>query len=160
MGNPELRNNNAINWKNNRFAKIYLCFILISLLSLISCSAKKEIKRVSEEAKIAKEAIALSETIKNAYTKKDFETLEKNSTKDGFRAISSVIKGFDSVELTFNPVFSEIKENTVYLNIAWQGIWKKAGKPYEERGMAVFIMKGSPLKVDNILSSNPFRHPE
>ncbi len=160
MRNIESKNNNTAICKNKIFFRIYLCLVLIALLSLISCSGKKEVKRVSEESKIAREAIALTETVKNAYTKKDIETIEKNSTKDGFRAISSAMKGFDSVELTFNPVFSELKENAVYLNIAWQGIWKKGSKTIEERGMAVFIMKGSPLKVDSILSSNPFRHPE
>ncbi len=132
---------------------------LIALVFVGACG-KKQVKRTSEDSKLATEAFAVAETIKEAYLKRDISGIEKNTTKDGFRSVEGVMKSFDSAELVFNPVLVEMEDNTVNLNISWTGKWKKGGNTTEERGMAVFIMSGRPLKVDNILRSNPFKYPE
>lgn len=138
--------------------KRLLVYAIILFVFVASCG-KGEVKKVSEDSKTATEAFSLAEKIREAYAKKDMATIEKNSTREGFRTIISVLKTFDSVDLTFSPVWVEIEDNVVHLNISWKGIWQKEGKTTEERGMAVFVLKGRPLKVDNILRSNPFRYP-
>lgn len=139
--------------------KKFLILTLIISLTAISCG-KKEVKVVTEDSRIATEAITLIQTVKEAYVKRDLKTIEKNTTKDGFRTISGSMKMFDSAELAFNPVLVEIKDDVVRVNISWRGTWKQAGKSIQERGMGVFILKGKPLRVDNILMANPFVHPE
>lgn len=138
--------------------RLLVLVLTATLVVMVSCG-KKEVKKVSESSKIATEAFALAETIKNSYLKKDFEAIEKNTTREGFRVISRSIKIFDSAELSFNPVWVEIDDNESRLNVSWKGTWKKAGKITEERGMAIFVLKGAPLKVDNILRANPFAQP-
>lgn len=139
--------------------KRFLLLALIMFVFVASCG-KGEVKKVSEDSKIATEAFALAETIRAAYTKRDLAIIEKNATREGFRTISSALRSFDSVDLTFSPVWVEIEDNVVHLNISWKGTWQKGSKKTEERGMAVFVLKGRPLKVDNILRVNPFRYPE
>ncbi|MBI3592049.1 MAG: hypothetical protein HY099_00935 [Nitrospirae bacterium] len=139
--------------------KRLLILMLIMFVFIASCG-KKEVKKVSEDSKIATESFGVIEAIKEAYVKKDVLAIEKNATKEGFRAISGVVKSFDSAELTFSPVLVEIEDGAVHLNVSWKGIWKREGKTTEERGMAIFALKGRPLKVDNILRANPFRYPE
>jgi hypothetical protein len=136
-----------------------VALVLIMAVFVVSCG-KTAVKKVSEDSKIATETFAIVEAIKESYINKDVLGIEKNTTKDGFRAISSVLKTFDSAELTFNPVLVEIEEGTVSLNISWKGTWKKGGNTTAERGMAVFVLKGMPLKVDAVLRANPFKYPE
>lgn len=133
---------------------------MLMILPFIASCGKGEVRKVSEDSKIATEAFAVAEEIRGAYIKRDIQSIEKNTTIDGFRNISRAMKNFDSVDLTFNPVWVEIDGDIVNLNISWEGTWQKAGKTFEERGMAIFVLRGRPLKVDNILRSNPLRHPE
>jgi hypothetical protein len=135
-----------------------LCGLIILLL-LSSCG-KQEVKPVSEDSKIAQEAFKLAEVIKNAYVKNDRITMERNSTKEGYRELSGVMKSFDEAELLFTPRKVEIEDSTVYLNLTWNGTWTVGGKRTEDRGMAIFVMEGWPLKLDRVLRSNPFRQPE
>ncbi len=145
-------------WSLKFHKSILSFFISIVLIFSVSCG-KKEVKRVSEESLIATEAFGLIEKIKDAYIKGDLSVIERNSTKDGFKAIAAQ-RTFDSVDLTFSPVWVEIEGDTVNVNISWKGNWKRSGKSIEERGMAVFVLKGRPLKIDNVLRANPFRTPE
>lgn len=140
--------------------KKYMFYILlISFLLVISCSSK-EVKKVSEESLIAKEAITVLEEIRNAYTMREIKVIERNSTRDGFRKITNLMKKFEYAELTFTPVLIEIEDEKVSLNISWKGLWNMDGKSYEDRGMAVFVLRGKPLKVDDILRANPFSYPQ
>jgi hypothetical protein len=135
-------------------------FTLIIFLSVIACG-KTEVKKVPEESTMAKEAISVIDEIKDAYVKRDIRTIEKNSTKNGFRTITNLMKKFDYAELTFTPVLVEIIENEkISINIAWKGLWKIEGKTIEEKGMAVFVLQGRPFKVDDVLRANPFAYPQ
>lgn len=136
-----------------------LLIAAIIMAVFIAACGKKEVKKVSEDSKTAIEAFALAETVRAAYVNRDLSAIEKNSTREGARAIIGGMKAFDSVDLTFNPAWVEIDGDTVHLNVSWKGIWKRGGKTTEERGMAIFILKGSPLKTDNVLRANPFRYP-
>jgi len=126
---------------------------------MVSCG-KQEVKKTSEESKIAQEAFRLSEVIKDAYIKNDRSTLEKNSTKDGYKEIIEARKSFDSAELSFTPKWVEIEGATVNLHVSWNGTWTVRGKRIEDRGLAVFVMEGKPLKLAKVLRANPFRQPE
>ena len=138
---------------------LFVAVVLIMAVLAASCG-KKAVKKVSEDSRTATETFAVVDAIKKAYLKKDVLEIEKNTTRDGFREISSMMKSFDSAELDFNPVLIEIEEGTVSYNVSWTGIWTKGGKKTEERGMAVFVLKGMPLKVDAVLRANPFKYPE
>lgn len=132
---------------------------LIAIFLLMSCGGK-EVKQVSLESKLVQEAFALAETMKNAYLKNDRETLEKNSTKEGYRELIGAMKSFDRAELTFTPTWVEIEDSTVHLTVSWKGTWTVREKVIEERGVALFLLEGKPLKLAQIKRSNPFRQPE
>lgn len=133
--------------------------IFIALFFQVSCG-KKEIKQVSPESKLTQEAFELAETLKSAYIRKDRETLEDNSTRDGYRELVGAIKNFESADLTFTPTWVEIKDSTVRLTISWKGTWTIKGKTTEDRGIAIFVLEGSPLKLAQVMRANPFRQPE
>jgi len=137
----------------------YALQILFVIVLLVSCG-KKEVKPVSPESKIAQEAFGAAEAIRNAYIKNDRETIERYSTKDGFKELTGAIKSFESVELTFIPTWVEIENSVVSLHVSWNGKWIVRGKRTEERGVAVFIFEGSPLKLARVQRENPFRQPE
>jgi len=137
----------------------YALRVLIIVLLLASCG-KQEVKKTSEESKIAQEAFRVAEVIKDAYIKNDRSTLEKNSTKDGYKEIIEARKSFDNAELSFTPKWVAIEDSTVNLHVSWNGTWTVRGKRFEDRGLAVFVMEGKPLKLAKVLRANPFRQPE
>lgn len=136
-----------------------LILLLIAVFFLPSCG-KKEVKKVTDESKTAQEAIALAEEIKEAYLKRDLSVIEKNTTKEGYRELLGAIKRFDKAELTFSSKWVEIEKTTVSIKIAWNGKWAVGEQAAEERGTAIFIFEGSPLRLSRILRANPFRQPE
>jgi len=134
-----------------------ILLLLLAGVLLVSCG--KEVKQVSQDSKITLEAFALAETVKNAFIVKDDITLKKSSTETGYRDIMENTRAYDRVELTFTPRWVEIENNQLQVNIAWKDVWIVAGKSTEERGMAVFVMEGVPLKITKILRGNPFVFP-
>jgi len=138
--------------------KKILLLVLVGAM-LVSCG-KKEVKPVSQESKMTLEAFALAETIKNAFIVKDDITLKKNSTESGYKDITADTKVFDSIEITFTPRWVDIENNQLHVNISWKSKWVVSDKSTAERGMAVFVMEGTPLKVSRILRSNPFVMPK
>jgi hypothetical protein len=147
--------------KNSKIKhSIISLFSFLSLFLLLASCGKKEVKQVSEDSKTAQQAFMLSEEIKNAYIKNDLSTLEKNTTKDGYKDIIESRKLFDSTDLSFTPHWVEIDGSTVSLQVSWKGIWTVKGKSIEDRGLAVFVMEGRPLKLTKVLRDNPFRKPE
>ncbi len=143
----------------HRESLIFLFSFLMSIFLLISCG-KKEVKQVSEDSKTAQEAFMLADVIKNAYIKNDLSSLEKNTTEDGYKDIIEARKKFDSMDLSFTPQRVDIEDSTVNLQVSWKGTWTVKGKRIEDRGLAVFVMEGRPLKLAKVLRDNPFRKPE
>ncbi len=156
---PFLKGGWGDSWRVHMKRLLFVAVVLIGAVLAVSCG-KTAVKKTSEDSKTATDTFAVVEAIKKAYLEKDVSEIEKNTTKDGFRAISSVMKSFDSAALDFNPVLVEIEEGTVNLNVSWTGTWTKGGKTTEERGMTVFVLKGMPLKVDAVSGANPFKYPE
>ncbi len=102
----------------------------------------------------------LADVVKDAYIKNDLYSLEKNTTKDGYKDIIEARKNFDSAELFFSPHWVEIEDSMVNLQVSWKGTWTVKGKRIEDRGLAVFVMEGRPLKLAKVLRDNPFRKPD
>ena len=136
-----------------------ILLLLLACAMLVSCG-KKEVKQVSPESRNALEAFNLAETVKNAFINKDDATLKTSSTEEGYKDITSTSKASDRVNLTFTPRWVEIEGDRLHVNIAWKSTWTASGRSTEDRGMAVFVMQGSPLRVAGILRANPFIYPE
>lgn len=139
---------------------IILLFASLMFIFLLLSCGKKEVKQVSEDSKTAQDAFMLADVIKNAYIKNDLFTLERNTTKDGYKDIIESRKIFDSTDLSFTPHWVEIDGSSVNLQVSWKGTWTVKGKRIEDRGLAVFVMEGRPLKLARVLRDNPFRKPE
>lgn len=133
-----------------------IALILLVCCLAVACSGKKEVKQVSPESRTATEAFTLAEAVKTAFIKNDTATLQKNSTDTGLKDITANRKSFDSVAITFTPRWVEIEGSQLMVNIAWKSSWTVSGRRSEERGMAVFVMEGTPLRVSKILRANPF----
>lgn len=135
--------------------KKIMLLLLVSLL-FVSCGGKKEIKQISQESKTASEAFGVAETLKNAFLNKDSATIQRTTTEAGFRDVMAGQQVFDSVDMTFTPRWVEIEGDKILVNISWKSIWGLSGRKANERGMAIFVMEGNPLKVSKILRANPF----
>jgi hypothetical protein len=158
----------SVKLKNNRMKdfglfrnRIISCTMLIFFvgLFLVACG-KKEVKPVSPVSELTQDAFQLADTLRKAYLKNDRESLERNSTQDGYRQIAESMKSFESADLTFTPTWVDIQDSTVKLTISWKGTWVVRGKTTEDRGSAIFILQGKPLKLAQIQRSNPFAGPE
>lgn len=139
---------------------IFKGIVLVMLLVFLFSCGKKEVKEVSEESLIAQEAFQLAETIKQAYLDNNQKVLERNTTQEGYRELIGEIKNFESAELEFAPTWVEIDDTVVKLTVSWKGTWVASGVAKEDRGIAVFVMEGQPLKVAQVLRASPFRQPE
>jgi len=137
---------------------LFLLTVLFFLL-LPACGGK-DAKKVSPESLLAQEAFELAETLKSAYVEKDRARLEEHSTESGYRELIGSMKNFDGAELFFTPTWVEIQDSTVHLTLSWKGTWSVKGKSTEDRGMAVFVFEGTPLKLSQVQRANPFRQPE
>lgn len=138
---------------------VKLISIFFILFAFVSCG-KKEVKTASYEAKISQEAFSLAETLRAAYVKRDFSAIAEISTQEGYRNILDNIRHFDTAELTFTPKWVELEKQKIYLNIAWKGTWVVSGETTRERGMAVFLFEGTPLKLSRVVRGSPFIYPE
>lgn len=139
--------------------KKFLAVIAVLLLFVAACS-KKDVKPVSADSKLATEAFALAEKVRTAYVSRNMSALQSLMTADGFQTVSSSMRNFDSVELEFKPMLVDMRDGVVSLYVSWTGTWSYRGQKYEERGLASFVLKGTPLKLDNVLRASPFRYPQ
>jgi len=138
----------------------YPVFFAACLVLITAACGKDKVKKVSEESKITQEAFALAEKLRTAYLGADRRDLERNSTQEGYRELIGVLKEFDSAELTFTPTWVKIEGSEVHLTVSWKGLWRANSRITEERGAAVFVFEGRPLKLATIQRENPFRQPE
>jgi hypothetical protein len=139
--------------------KLLALGLIILMVFVVSCG-KKEVKRQSQDSKLTVEGFAIAENLRQAYIKNDRDLLEKNTTKLGYDAIAGARKGFDSVEMTFTPALVELYGDATHVYVQWNGTWKRGDEVIEDRGLAVFVLKGKPLKLDQILRANPFNKPD
>ena len=103
---------------------LFVAVVLIMAVLASSCG-KKTVKKVTEDSKTATATFTVVDAVKKAYLARDVFEIQKNTTRDGFKEISSVMKSFDSAELDFTPALVEIEEGTVNYNVSWTGTWMK-----------------------------------
>ncbi|MBF0319262.1 MAG: hypothetical protein HQL01_05600 [Nitrospirae bacterium] len=132
--------------------------LILALFTITSCG-KKEVKVQPGESVKAKSAIEKLEKLREYYVRKDADALRSVITPEGFKAIASSMKNFDSVELNFSPRWVDIKDDTIIVLAAWDGTWKLSGQSITEKGSAMFLFTGTPLKLDAILRDSPFVYP-
>ena len=141
--------------------RAFCTFCIIAVCSLVTaCGGDKEEKKVSAESLLAMEAFHLAETLRTGYLKNNRKVLENNSTQEAYRDLIGAIKQFDRAELSFTPTWVDISDSAVQLTISWKGTWTVHNKTQEERGSALFVLEGTPLKLVQVQRENPFRQPE
>ncbi|MEO5359472.1 MAG: hypothetical protein H7843_03370 [Nitrospirota bacterium] len=133
--------------------------LMILLLFVITSCGKKEVKVQPAESMKARVAVEKLQKIKDYYIKKDAEGLRSAITPEGFKIIASNMKKFDSVELNLSPRWVDIKDDSIVVLSAWDGTWKHSGQTITEKGTAMFLFTGTPLKLDAILRDSPFIYP-
>jgi len=134
--------------------------IVLFLMSLFLFSCESEqVKPPSEDSEIARQAFKVIDSIRELYVRKDFDAMAEFFTKESYMEFKRALRLWDSAELIFTPRLVEIENDKVTLNVSWQGKWIFIGRTYSERGMAIFELEGSPLKVTGILSGSPFIYP-
>ncbi|MEO5358579.1 MAG: hypothetical protein H7844_14960 [Nitrospirae bacterium YQR-1] len=135
--------------------RIFVLSVMAFFL-FMSCS-KKEVKPVSMESLTAQEAIETIEKVKTAYIKKDESSLRRYTSEEGFSSNFTVKSmGFSSAELSFTPLWVDIKGGTVQVQISWTGKWVYHGQSIGEKGVAGFVLTGSPYRMNMVLKDNPF----
>jgi hypothetical protein len=132
---------------------------LILLVFVVACG-KKEVKKPTPDSLTTMSAFEVTENLRQAYIKNDRDLLEKNTTKLGYVNIAGGRKSFDSVDISFTPMMVEIYGDVAHVYVSWNGTWKRGDNAIEDRGLAVFVMKERPLKLDNVLRVSPFNKPE
>ncbi len=138
--------------------KKVLVFLLICFL--LSCGGKKQVKPPSEEYSYTQEAFKAVDEMRKAYQNKDNYGIRKYCSESAYREIITSIKPFDKAELEFEPVLGEMESDGYKLYISWNGKWTYLNKETEERGLAIFLMKGNPPKIERIIRGNPFKYPD
>jgi hypothetical protein len=136
--------------------RLAFLFLLVAMFS----SCEQEIKKPTEDTLLSKEAISMAEGLRDAYVRKAFTEMRKYCTGKGYESIRAGILDFDSVELDFTPKWVEIEEDgSVFLNVSWEGKWALGDFEKDSKGMAVFRLKGRPLRVEEIVRGSPFVQP-
>jgi len=138
--------------------KKVLVFLLIFFL--FSCGGKKQVKPPSEEYSYTQEAFKAVDEMRKAYQNKDNYGIRTYCSESAYREIITSIKPFDKAELEFEPVLGEMESDGYKLYISWNGKWTYLNKETEERGLAIFLMKGNPPKIERIIRGNPFKYPD
>jgi hypothetical protein len=135
-----------------------IIMILLISSALISCSS--EVKSDPQGTIITTEAFKTIESIKEAYLKKNIESIQSLATDDTFRLLKSQIKTFNEATLTFTPLWVETNDETIQVQMTWEGSWKQDKKTINERGVVLFVLLPKTYKLSQILRSSPFILPE
>jgi hypothetical protein len=140
--------------------RLFALGLILLVFVLVGSCGKKEVKKPTADSMATVAAFEVIENLRQAYVKNDRDLLERNTTKLGYVNIAGGRKSFDSVEMTFAPALVEIYSDAVHVSVQWNGVWKRGDNTIEDRGLAVFVLKEKPLKLDNILRVSPFNKPE
>jgi len=137
----------------------YLILIGITVILFNSCS-KDEIKRPSPEAIIAKEAMDLVNSIKEAYMVQDEERIKQLiGSEQVLNNFSFGGEGSRLTSLEFLFRWVDVYDSKADVYVSWTGLWKKGSQEIEQKGFALFVLEGKPFKLMKILRENPFVRP-
>ncbi|ACI21741.1 MULTISPECIES: lipoprotein [Thermodesulfovibrio] len=134
--------------------------IVMIVLLLFSCGGKKQVKQPSPEYSYTTQAFKVVDEIRQSYQNKDNSGIRKNCSESAYREIIASIRPFDKAEVEFTPVLAEMEKDGYRLYVSWNGKWSYLGNETEERGLAIFLIKGNPPRVEKIVRGNPFRYPD
>jgi small lipoprotein (TIGR04454 family) len=135
--------------------KLYIFILFLLAISLINCGKDKV--KPSADSLTATEALNNIKAVKTAFEAKDMNTLKSRMSQEAVDIIGQL--NFDSVELSFTPKLVTINGSTVRVNLNWIGKWVINKKDVKNRGISVFVLEGSPLKIVRVEGDNPFHIP-
>lgn len=132
--------------------------VILITLTFVFLGCGKDNVKPSDDSLLTTEALNVINTVKTAYQEKDKDTL-KNYLDPALAG--SVFKGlfFKKAELSFTPKRVNINGSTVMVNLNWMGTWVIEGKTIKRRGVAVFVFRGSPMRLIRVDGDNPFSTP-
>ncbi len=138
--------------KNNIFA------ILIILLFIFpACSGKDKVKP-SADSLLTTDALSTIHAVRTAYEEKDHDFLKNHLVPELAEDISKELS-FEKAELSFTPKMVKITDSTITVDLNWKGSWVVKGDKLQDRGAAVFVLDGSPMKLIRLIGDNPFHTP-
>jgi len=112
---------------------------------------------------LTREAFRVLTSLKEAYEQRALKAMAPYCTQEVFEQIKAGLREFDSAALSFSPRWVEVESLNpplLVVNVAWRGTWQRKGRSLSEEGMAVFQLRGSPLRVSRIFKGSPFVHPQ
>lgn len=140
---------------SNRYS--FSLMILVLVLMFQAGCASDETKVPSPEVVIAQEAFDLAIEIRDVFIDKDSSDLKSLCSEAMYRKLADTMKAFRGLSLDFTKRWVDIDtDGTVHLYIAWQRKGEYEGKDASGAGMAVFVLRGSPFLLEDILRENPF----
>lgn len=137
---------------------IFSFFAIVLLGSFMFACSKSEVKKPSEEAILAKEAIELVKTIREAYMNNNEDRIRELSVSD--EIIKKISFSDKPSELEFTFRWIEIKDNKAEVYVSWKALWKEDSKSREIKGLCLFVLEGKPFRLVKIMRENPFEAPQ
>ncbi|MDA8168817.1 MAG: hypothetical protein M0Z59_03850 [Nitrospiraceae bacterium] len=144
---------------SNKKLVVTALLLMLSAALFSGCSKKQAVKPEPPDIKISQQAFKVIDEVKTGYEKKDDAAIKAVSTGDGYIEVTKTFGDFDTAKLKFVPKWVEITDGAVTVNIAWEGTWTKGGNTATDNGMAVFELKGTPLKFNRVIKGSPFVYP-
>jgi cell division septation protein DedD len=132
--------------------KLYTSIIILGLI-LLGCG--KDQVKPSADSTLTQQALNSIRTIITAYEEKDRNTL-RNHLAPGIADSILEELSFEKAELSFVPRMVRIIGPAVNINLTWQGTWTIQGNGMKNRGIAVFVLEGEPLKLVKVEGDTPF----
>lgn len=133
------------------------CIFLILLVMIVLGCGKDKVKP-SADSILAREALNTVDTIKKAYETKDRRNLQKHLAPEITEGTLKELY-FEKVDLSFTTKMVMIDGSTVTVKLNWQGTWTLRNKSTKNRGIADFVLEGSPMKLIRVDGDNPFHAP-
>ncbi len=133
--------------------------ILITLLFVLTLGCSKDAVKPSEDSLTAIEAISVIDAIKEAYENK--READLNNRMSSVLA-GSVIKNlyFKSVELRLTPRMVKLTDESVKVNLNWQGTWQFGNdKEVKISGVGDLVFNKETMILTNVDGDNPFLTP-
>lgn len=139
-------------------AKVAL-YILICTAFLVGCGTQA--KRPSQDVLIAGQVLKHVERLRMAYSARDMVAMEALIMPEAFREIRYGVKQFSSVDITMEGQWIDIKEDgSIEVRISWAGRWHiDRSLEATDKGVAVFVLSGSPLRLEKVRGLSPFAAP-